>query len=218
MKARASIASGSVPVRKNLQPPRYSKIVKLSPDRKPRKLSSSIRMDARLDQPTQRKADDLARHFHRPRAAVLRSIMQWGLSRERPAPINQGESQGPVHHLYCSVAADLYEHVAKAAAAASVKTAQWLRQMVRQITITEFPAIWQRARSEGRSHDSPTSGKRLTMRLEDPTREKLAGLSIHFDKPAAEIIRHLIIHATPEDFPKSWEMRANARSIRWSGR
>jgi hypothetical protein len=144
--------------------------------------------------------------------------MQWDLSRERPAPINQGESQGPVHHLYCYVAADLYEQVEKAAAAASVKTAQRLRQMVRQIIITEFPPIWQRARSEERSHDSPTYGKRLMMRLDDPTREKLSGLSTHFDKPAAEIIRHPIIHATPEDFPKSWEMRANTRSIRWSGR
>ena len=44
---------------------------------------SSIRMDARLDATTRQKVDDLAKHFHQPRAAVLCHIMHWGLSRER---------------------------------------------------------------------------------------------------------------------------------------
>jgi hypothetical protein len=34
----------------------------------------SIRVDARLDAATRTKVDDLARHFRRPRAAVLRYI------------------------------------------------------------------------------------------------------------------------------------------------
>jgi hypothetical protein len=35
-----------------------------------------IRLDARLDATTGQKVDDLARHFHQPRAAVLCHIMQ----------------------------------------------------------------------------------------------------------------------------------------------
>jgi hypothetical protein len=49
--------------------------VKLSPDRKPRMLRSSIRMNARLDLRARGKVDDLARHFHQPRAAVLCHMM-----------------------------------------------------------------------------------------------------------------------------------------------
>jgi hypothetical protein len=45
-------------------------------------LRSSIRMDARLDPMTRGTVDDLARHFHQPRAAVLCHILHWGLSRE----------------------------------------------------------------------------------------------------------------------------------------
>jgi predicted DNA-binding protein len=47
------------------------------------------------------------------------------------------------------------------------------------------------------------------LRLDHPTREKLEDLSTHFNKPASEIIRHLIAQATPEDFPKSWHMKAS---------
>jgi hypothetical protein len=51
------------------------------------------------------------------------------------------------------------------------------------------------------------------LRLDDPTLEQLEDLSTHFDKPAAEIIRHLIAQATPEDFPRSWHMRAAERRV-----
>ena len=100
-----------------------------------------------------------------------------------------------------------------AATAAGVKTAPWLRQMVRQITITDFPASWQEARPAERSHDSRTYGTRFMLRLDDPTREKLEELSTHFEMSAAEIIRHLIAQATPEDFPRSWRTRAAERHV-----
>jgi hypothetical protein len=79
---------------------------------------ASIRMDARLDPMTRAKADDLARHFHQPRAAVLCHIMRWGLSREPTRPLDQGDVQGPVRHLYLYVASDLHARVEKAATAA----------------------------------------------------------------------------------------------------
>jgi predicted transcriptional regulator len=153
---------------------------------------ASIRMDARLDAATRQKIDDLAQHFHQPRAAVLCHIMHWGLSREPTRPLDQGEPHGPVRHLYLYVASTLHGRVEQAATAAGVKTAPWLRHMVRQMTTEDFPASWQGARSEKRSHDSRTYGRRFMLRLDDSTSEKLDDLSTHFDQPAAEIIRQLL--------------------------
>jgi hypothetical protein len=97
------------------------------------------------------------------------------------------------------------------AAAAGLKIAPWLRHMVRQITMTDFPKSWQEERSEGRSHDSRTYGTRFMLRLDPHTREKLEGLSTHFDTSIAEVIRQLIAQAEHEDFPPSWQMGAAER-------
>jgi hypothetical protein len=64
------------------------------------------------------EVDDLAQHFHTPRAAVLCHVMHWGLSREQTGPLDQGDSQGPVRHLYLYVESELHERVEKAAIAA----------------------------------------------------------------------------------------------------
>jgi predicted DNA-binding protein len=168
-------------------------------------------MNARLDPTTRQKVDDLATQFHRPRAAVLCYIMHWGLSHGQTGPLDQSKSPGPVRHLYLYVASDLHEHIEKAATAAGVKIAPWLRHMVHQVTIQDFPDSWQQERSEWRCHDSRTYGKRFMLRLDNLTQEKIEELSAHFDKPAAEIIRHLIAQAKPEHFPKSWQMRAAQR-------
>jgi len=170
-------------------------------------------MDARLDQATRQKVDDLSQHFHRPRAAVLCHIMQWGLSRERAEPLDPGASHGPVHHLYCYVTSDLHQRVQQAVTAAGVKAAPWLRHMVRQIAVTDFPASWQEATPHKHSHDSRIYTERFMLRLDDLTREKLKDLSTHFDTSAAEIIRHLLAQAKPEDFPTSWHIRAAERRV-----
>jgi len=181
------------------------------PHRKPPELRASIRIDARLDATTREKVDDLAQHFHQPRAAVLCQIMHWGLSYEQPGPLDQRESQGPVRHLYLYVPSELRDGVEKAATAAGVKTASWLRHMVRQITITDFPASWQEATPRERSHDSCTYGIRFMLRLDDPTWERLDALSTHFETSGAEIIRQLLAQATPDTFPVSWHLRVAER-------
>jgi len=165
-------------------------------------------MNTRLDPTTRQKVDDLAQHFHRPRAAVLCRIMHWGLSREQTEPLDEGEVHGPVRHLYLYVEPKLHERVEKAAAAAGVKTAPWLRHMVRQIKITDFPASWQEERSPERSHDSRSYGTRFMLRLDEPSQTKLQQLVKQFGASKAEIIRQLIAQANAEDFPKSWQMRA----------
>jgi predicted DNA-binding protein len=168
-------------------------------------------MDARLDSMTRAKVDDLAQHFGRPRAAVLCHIMQWDLSHIQTCPLDQGDAQGPMRHLHLHIASDLHEGIEKAATAVGMKIAPWLRHMVRQITMADFPTSWQGIRSEKRSHDSRTYGRRFILRLDEPSQTKLQQLINHFGASKAEIIRQLIAQAASEDFPSSWHMRAAER-------
>jgi predicted transcriptional regulator len=165
-------------------------------------------MDARLDLATRGKVDNLAQNFHQPRAAVLCRIMRWGLDRGQPETLDYGTSQGPVRHLYLYVGSELHGQVEKAAIAAGVKFAPWLRHMVRQIMITDFPASWQEATPGEHSHDSRTYGTRFMLRLDESSQTKLQRLVKQFGASKAEIIRQLIAQAKPEDFPKIWQMRA----------
>lgn len=170
-----------------------------------------IRMDARLDATTRAKVEDLAACFHQTRAAVLRSIMHWGLTHGEPVPLEQDASPNPVRHLYLNVDAVLQEQVASAAAGAGGAIALWLRQMVRQITLADFPVSWQEAHAESRSHDSRRYRTRFMLRLDAASQTKLQQLVTQFGVSRAAIIRQLIAHATPEVFPKSWHTRAAER-------
>lgn len=190
----------------------------MSPSREqqPHEPRASLRMDARLDTLTRAKVDDLATRFYQPRAAVLSFIMQWGLSRGQTGPLDQGASHGPVRHLSLYIASELHEHVEKAAATAGMKTAPWLRHMVRQITMTDFPPSWQEATPRQRSHDSRTVTERFMLRLDHTSSIKLQSLRERFDVPKAHIIRQLIAQATLEDFPKCWQLRAAERRVQQS--
>jgi hypothetical protein len=147
--------------------------VTAAPDDPPHASRASVRMDARLDVVTRRKVDDLAARFHQPRAAVLCHIMQWGLSRGPTGSLDLSARQGPVRHLYLYVPSDLQTRAQTAAAAAGVKPALWLRHLVRQVTITDFPASWQEATPAERSHDSRTYGTRFMLRLDTSSHAKL---------------------------------------------
>jgi hypothetical protein len=151
--------------------------------------------------------DNLSQHFGRLWAAVLCHIMEWGLGREQTGPLDQGEAQGPVRHLYLYVASALHERVEKAATAAGVKIAPWLRHMVGQITIADFPSSWQQGRLEERLHDYLTYGKSFMLRIDEPAQIKLQQLVKQFGASKAEIIRQLLAQANDADFPKSWQLR-----------
>jgi hypothetical protein len=172
--------------------------------RKPPKPRFSIRIDARLDPSTRAKVDELATRFHQPRAVVLCHIMHWGLSHGDTLACAQGDVEGPVCHLSLYVPSGLHAQVQEAAIAAGVKAAPWLRRMVRQITIQDFPASWQEATPRERSHESHTSTARFMLRLDEPSETKLQQLINRFGTSKAAIIRHLLTHATPEDFPRTW--------------
>jgi hypothetical protein len=131
-------------------------------------------------------------------------------------PLDQASSHGPVRHLSLYIASELHEHVEKAAASAGMKTAPWLRHMVRQITMTDFPPSWQEATPRQRSHDSRTVTERFMLRLDHTSSIKLQSLRERFDVPKAHIIRQLIAQATLEDFPKCWQLRAAERRVQQS--
>jgi predicted transcriptional regulator len=181
-------------------------------DGRPSEPRSSIRMDARLDATTRAKVDELAKQFHRPRAAVLCHILRWGLSRGLAEMLNGGASKGPVRHLYLYVEIELHEPVVQAAAAASMTITSWLRAMVRQITLTDFPPSWHEATPEERSYDSRIYDTRFTLRLDETSQTKLQQLISHLRASKADIIRQLILQATPGDFPTSWHVKAAERS------
>jgi hypothetical protein len=147
--------------------------------------------------------------------------MHWGLNHGQTGPLDQGESPSQVRHLHLYVPSELHEHVEQAAAAVGVKTAPWLRHMVRQITLTDFPPSWQAATPREYSHDSRTYTTRFMLRLDESSQTKLQQLIKRFGASKADIIRQLIAQAEPEDFPPSWQIRAAehpARQARPRGR
>jgi hypothetical protein len=66
-------------------------------------------------------------------------------------------------------------------------------------------------RSEQRSHDSHTYGTRFMLRLDEASEIKLQQLVKQFGASKAEIIRQLIAQVEPEDFPLSWQVKAEER-------
>jgi hypothetical protein len=109
---------------------------------------------------------------------------------------------------------ELHERVEEAAIVAGVKIAPWLHAMVRQISMTDFPASWEEERSAEQSHDSRVYDTRFMLRLDKTSQAKLQQLISHFGVSKATVIRQLIIQATPEDFPTSWQIRAHACGAR----
>ena len=116
----------------------------MPPDQQSHPPRASIRMDARLDAATRATLEDLIAHVHRSRTAVLRQVMQWGLSRPQMGTVDAGDAPGPVTHLFVTVAPELHEQMRRPAATAGFSSAAWLRHLLRQITRADFPESWQR--------------------------------------------------------------------------
>jgi hypothetical protein len=188
--------------------------VNASSDPPPPESRTSIRMDARLDALTRAWVDEFAQRFHQPRAAAVCAITRRGLSRGPAARRAGGVSARHVRHLSLSVSSERHQRVQQATTVAGMHIAPWRRAMVRQITRTDFPASWQEARSEERSHDSRTDGTRVMRRLDDTAQTKLRQLMQPFGASNAPVIRQSIAQATPEDVPNRWHMTAVERPAR----
>jgi predicted transcriptional regulator len=173
---------------------------------------SHARYQARFDTATYAKLVDLTRTFHRTRSAILRYVMQWGLTRTQGWTVDTA-APVTVHPLSLLLEPDLLQYVHEAAAAHRTTVAAWLRQAMRLVTIDDFPGSWQAGMSDVQSHDSHTYGQRFMLRLDETTVQKLHELVAQFGRSRAEIIRQLITQATVEGFPESWHIAVAERRI-----
>ena len=134
----------------------------------PRAWRASARHQARLDAETSAKLTALVRTFRRTRSAILRHVMQWGLTQTRRWTIDM-TVPGTVHTAGMLLEPELLQQVQEAAAAHGATVAAWVRHAMREVTIEDFPASWQAGRIGVRSHDSHTYGQRFMLRLDETT-------------------------------------------------
>jgi predicted DNA-binding protein len=172
----------------------------------------SARYEARLDVETHAKLKALAATFHRKRSAILRCLMQWGLTQTRSWTIDTA-APVTVHPLSLLLEPHLLQHVQEAASARGATVAAWVRQVMREVRSDDFPASWRTGVVVGRSHDSHTYGQRFMLRLDETTAQKLQALVAQFGTSQAAIIRQLITQAKPEEFPESWRLAVKERSL-----
>jgi predicted transcriptional regulator len=178
------------------------------PDDGPRQRRSTVRYQARLDAETSAKLEELTAAFHWKRSAILRFVMQWGLSQTQGWTIERS-IPATVQTVAMLVEPELLQQVQEGAAVHGAPVAAWLRRAIRQVTLEDFPGSWQAEDIQGRrprSHDSRRYGTRFMLRLDDETSKKLGILTRTFDRSAAEVLRHLIAQATSEDFPQRWRL------------
>ena len=165
----------------------------------------SVRHQARLDAETHAKLEDLVAGFHRKRSAILRYVMQWGLTQTREWAVDLAVP-GTVRTVGMLLEPELLQQVQEVAAAHSATVAAWVRHAMRQVSPSDFPDSWHAEAAQGgrpRSHDSRQYRTRFMLRLDDETSEKLETLVRAFDRPAAAVIRQLITQAQRRDFPQS---------------
>jgi hypothetical protein len=152
----------------------------------------------------------LAAAFHRKRAAILRYVMEWGLTHGKAWTIDRSipAASRSVNML---VTSELLEQVQDAAKAHDASVAAWLREPMRRITVEDFPGSWRAGEPSIRSHDSGSYRHRFVLRLDDGTSSKLETVTQTFQRSAAEVIRQLIAQARPEDFPARWQLAVRER-------
>jgi hypothetical protein len=99
---------------------------------------------------------------------------------------------------------ELLRWVQDAAAAHNASLACWLQHALQQVNPDEFPPSWRAGETTVRSHGSGYYHRKFRLRLDEVTSGRLEALAQTFNRPAAEVIRQLIMQARPEDFPTHW--------------
>jgi predicted DNA-binding protein len=176
----------------------------------PRHVRYRVRHQARLDPETHATLEELAAVFHRKRSAILRHVMQWGLTQTNGWIINQSIPT-IVHTVAMLVERELLQQVQDAADSHGMSMAAWMRQAMREVTTENFPASWRPSDRAIRSHESSYYSTRFMLRLDRASSRKLETLKQTFDRPAAEIVRALIARVTLDDFPASWHLAVEER-------
>ena len=108
------------------------------PEPRPRQRRYSVRRQARLGVQTRATLEELVSVFHRKRAAILRYVMQWGVTHTTEWTIDRSIPDRP-HLVHMLVEPELLQQVQDAADSHGVTVAAWLRHAVRQVTREDFP-------------------------------------------------------------------------------
>jgi predicted transcriptional regulator len=179
----------------------------------------TARLEVHLDQATQTTITRFVTVFRRSRAAVLRHVLEWGLTQGQGWTIDRHRPSGRTQRASLRLEPELRERLEAAATAAGGDISAWLRHAVHLVTVADFPASWQAASAEQgrvpqRERDSRTYHERFMLRLDDASRGKLDEFTRFFVTSRAEVIRQLIMQATPKVFPKSWHLAAEERRQR----
>jgi len=178
-------------------------------DPQPRHVRDRVRYQAHLDAETHAKLEERAAAFHRKRSAILRHAMPWGLTQTRGWTVDRAVP-GTVRTVGMLLEPELLQQVQAAAAAHGATVAAWVCHTLQPVTIADFSERWRLGVAGVRSHESGYDQRRFMLRLDDETSKRLDTLTRGFDRPAAEVIRQLIVQATPVDFPPSWQVRPRA--------
>jgi predicted transcriptional regulator len=196
------------------------------PDHWPGQPRSHARLEVHLDEETQRKLTRFVTAFGRSRSAVLRHVLEWGLSHGQGWKIDRRRPPAKAQRIFLRIEPERRQQVEAVATTAGGDISAWLRRAIQQVTAADFPASGQAASAEQgraprRSHDSRQYGTRFMLRLDEASLGKLDALTASFHTSRAEIIRQLLMQATPKVFPQSWHMAAaerRARLVRRRGR
>lgn len=186
------------------------------PDHWPGEPRYHASLEVHLDAETHKKLTRFVTAFRRSQSEVIRQVLPWGLTHGQSWQVDRGRRPAP-HHIVVRLEPELRQQVEEAATTAGGDISSWLRHALRQVTVADFPASWQAGKADtrgtirGRSHDSRYYGKRFMLRLDDPTWQRLDGLARHFDRSIAEVIRQLVMQATPQQFPQSWQLAVKER-------
>ena len=107
-------------------------------DPQPRHVRDRVRYQARLAAETHAKLAELAAAFHRTRSAILRHAMPWGLTQTRGWTVDRAVP-GMVRTVGMRLEPELLQQVQEAAATHGATGAAWVRQMLREVRIDDFP-------------------------------------------------------------------------------
>jgi predicted HicB family RNase H-like nuclease len=119
----------------------------------PRHRRYSVRCQARLDDETHAKLQELVQALYRKQAQILRYVMAWGLDHPHAWRLNR-QHPDRTHLVHMLIDPELCQRVQDAAATHGVSIAAWVRQAMRHIAREDFPASWRAGETSRRSHES----------------------------------------------------------------
>jgi hypothetical protein len=141
------------------------------PEHQPRQRPYSARHEARLDEATHAKLEELGQTFHRKRAPILRFVMQWGLTHTKGWTVDSS-IPASAHLVPLLMTPELVQQMQDAADTHGVSAAAWLRHAMRQVTYDDFPPSWRTEEPAPRSHESGYYHRKFGLRLDDETSRK----------------------------------------------